>query len=295
MPKVSVIVTSRNSAGFLPRCVDSILAQTETGIEVLLVNDGSSGISAEWLARYEARDGRVRCIHKANGGLASMRNAGLAQAKGDYLLFVDGGDWLEPTLVADACAAAATHSTEQELWNRRKAKTIDIEKLERRRYLYRRDVIQAHQLGFLSSREIFAQETAFAAMYLLHTPKLVTLSAALYHRQDEATVADEQRPGFARQLITLGIRLADYAEQAGRLREVRRALPILFYRLAIQGLAGDASAEDAAWVVSNAKDNATLRSLLRGLFWGGPLRGRAFAWAWLRGRAEAALRLAGRK
>ncbi|MCL2589104.1 MAG: glycosyltransferase, partial [Oscillospiraceae bacterium] len=106
MPKVSVIVAVYNSAEFLPRCVDSILAQTETDIEVLLVDDGSPDNSAELMAAYAAQDPRVRCIHKENGGLASARNAGLAEAKGDYLLFVDGDDWFEPTLVADAWAAA---------------------------------------------------------------------------------------------------------------------------------------------------------------------------------------------
>jgi len=322
--------------------VDSILAQTETDIEVLLVNDGSPDNSAELMAQYEARDARVRSIHKANGGLASARNAGLAQAKGDYLLFVDSDDWFEPTLVADAWAAAEAHGAEQVLWNYRKTyedhvdppylplkgEVIDLAKLGLANYfyrywfpyvhgqeawskLYRRDVIVANQLTFSPSQEIFAEDTTFAAMYLLHTRKLVALDAAyVNYRQRDNSIMSSRKPGFARQLITLGIRLADYAQQVGRARELRRVLPILFYRLAVKGLASDPSAEDAAWVVLNTKDNATLRGLLRGLLWGGALpvyllrtgkgiltqlRARAFAWAWLRGHTGMALRLAGRR
>jgi len=322
--------------------VDSILAQTETDIEALLVNDGSQDNSAELMAGYAARDPRVRCVHKANGGLASARNAGLAEAKGDYLLFVDGDDWFEPTLVADAWAAAEAHGAEQVLWNYRKAypdradppclplraEVIDLDKLGLPAYfyrywfpyvhgqeawskLYRRDVVEANGLSFAPSREIFAEDTTFAAMYLLHTRKLVALDAAyVYYRQRDNSMMSGRKPGFARQLITLGLRYAAYAGQAGRSRELRNVLPVLFYRLATKGLAGDPSAEDAARALLEVKDNATLRGLLRGLLWGaalpvyllrtgkGPLtqlRGRAFAWAWLRGRTGAALRLAGRK
>jgi len=322
--------------------VDSILTQTETDIEVLLVNDGSPDNSAELMAGYEAQDARVRCIHKANGGLASARNAGLAQAKGDYLLFVDGDDWFESTLVADAWLAAETHGAEQVLWNYRKAysdrvdppylplkaEVIDLAKLGLPTYfyrywfpyvhgqeawskLYRRDVIRAKGLAFSPSHEIFAEDTCFAAMYLLHTCKLVVLDGAyVYYRQRDNSMMSGRKPGFARQLITLGIRLADYAEEVGRARELQPVLPILFYRLAVKGLASDPSAEDAAWVVCNTKDNATLRSLLRGLLWGAALpvyllrtgkglrtqlRARVFAWAWLRGHTKLALGLAGRQ
>jgi len=339
---VSVIVAVYNSAEFLPRCVDSILAQTESGIEVLLVNDGSTDNSAELMAAYAAQDPRVRCIHKANGGLASARNAGLALAKGKYLLFVDGDDWFEPALVADAWAAAEAHGAEQVVWNYRKAyssrvdppylrlraEVIDIAKLGLPAYfyrywfpyvhgqeawskLYRRDVIEANGLSFAPSQEIFAEDTAFAAMYLLHTRKLVALDAAYaYYRQRDNSMMSGRKPGFARQLITLGIRYADYAGRVGRARELRHVLPILLYRLAVKGLAGDPIAEDAARALLEAKGNATLRGLLRGLLWGAALpvymlrtgkgigtqlRGRAFAWAWLRGRTGMALRLAGRK
>jgi len=342
VPKVSVIVAIYNSEEFLPRCVDSILAQTESDIEILLVDDGSPDNSATLMAEYAKRDPRVRCVHKPNGGLASARNAGLALAAAEYLLFVDGDDWFEPALVADAWAAAQAHGADQVLWNYRKAyadhvdppylplraEVIDLDELGLPAYfyrywfpyvhgqeawskLYRRSVIEAAGLTFTSGREVFAEDTTFAAMYLLHARTLVALDGAyVYYRQRENSLMSGRKPGFARQLVTLAIRYADYAEKAGRGRELRYVLPMLLYRLSTKGLAGDPSAEDAAGVLLETGDSATLRGLLRSLLWGAALpayllrtgkglrtqlRARAFAWAWLHGRTGPALRLAGRK
>lgn len=342
MPKVSVIVAIYNSEEFLPQCVDSILAQTETDIEILLVDDGSPDHSAELMAAYAQSDPRIRCIHKENGGLASARNAGLAEARGDYLLFVDGDDWFAPTLVADAWGAAEAHQADQVLWNYVKAypdridppylpfhgEVIDLGQYGLPRYfyrywfpyvhgqeawskLYRRSVIEAHGLRFTPSREIFAEDTTFAAMYLMHTRTLVALDAAyVYYRQRGDGMMGSRKPHFARQLITLGTRLADYAEQAGRGRELRAILPMLFYRLAIKGLQGDPSREDAERTLLDTRENPTTRRLLRNLEWGTSLpayllhtgkgirtqiRARLFASAWLHGRTGIALWLAGRK
>ena len=92
--KISVIVPIYNMEKYLERCVDSILAQTYTNLEIILVDDGSSDLSPEICDRYAQADSRVKVVHKTNGGLSSARNAGLDIATGDYIGFVDSDDYI---------------------------------------------------------------------------------------------------------------------------------------------------------------------------------------------------------
>lgn len=107
-PLVSVIVPVYNALSYLPRCVDSILAQTYTHLEVLLVDDGSTDGSAECCDRY-ASDSRVRAIHKPNGGVSSARNVGIEQAQGHYISFCDSDDYLHPQMIEILVRAAEQH------------------------------------------------------------------------------------------------------------------------------------------------------------------------------------------
>ena len=95
----SVIVPIYKVEEYIERCIDSILAQTFTDFEVILVDDGSPDRCPEICDAYEKRDKRVRVIHKPNGGLVSARNAGIFAAKGDYITYVDGDDWIKPNLL----------------------------------------------------------------------------------------------------------------------------------------------------------------------------------------------------
>lgn len=92
---ISIIVPIYNVETYLSRCVDSILNQTITDIEVILVDDGSPDRCGEVCDQYEREDPRIRVIHKENGGLSDARNAGLEIAKGEYIAFVDSDDWLD--------------------------------------------------------------------------------------------------------------------------------------------------------------------------------------------------------
>lgn len=99
-PLVSVIVPVYNVAPYLERCIDSLIAQTWTQLEILLVDDGSNDESGSICDRYAEKDSRIRVIHKENGGLSSARNAGLDTATGAYIGFVDSDDWIEPDMYA---------------------------------------------------------------------------------------------------------------------------------------------------------------------------------------------------
>lgn len=100
MPKYSVIIPVYNCIPYLELCIDSILAQSIRDFELLLVDDGSTDGSGELCDRLSLRDPRIRVFHKPNGGAASARNMGIENAAGEYLLFIDSDDTIEPdTLV----------------------------------------------------------------------------------------------------------------------------------------------------------------------------------------------------
>ena len=93
---LSVIVPVYNCEKYLAECLDSIIAQTYTDIEIICVNDGSKDSSLDILNQYAQKDSRIIIVNKENGGLSSARNAGLKEAKGEYVAFVDGDDVLAP-------------------------------------------------------------------------------------------------------------------------------------------------------------------------------------------------------
>lgn len=103
----SIIVPVYNIKNYLPRCIESLLAQSDPDFEVILVDDGSADGSGALCDAYAARDGRFRVVHKANGGLSSARNAGLDAARGEYILFLDGDDYLALDAVQSLNAIAA--------------------------------------------------------------------------------------------------------------------------------------------------------------------------------------------
>lgn len=94
IPKISVIIPIYNAEYFLRRCIDSILAQTFSDFEILLIDDGSSDASGKICDEYAAKDNRVRAFHKKNSGPSAARNEGLDNATGQYVFFVDADDYL---------------------------------------------------------------------------------------------------------------------------------------------------------------------------------------------------------
>jgi hypothetical protein len=107
MTLCSIVVAAFNVERFLPTCIESLLAQSLTDIEILVVNDGSTDGTGEIAAGYAARDARVKVIDRPNGGLSAARNSGLDAAEGRYVAFLDGDDWAEPDLVEQLTGAAA--------------------------------------------------------------------------------------------------------------------------------------------------------------------------------------------
>ena len=91
---ISIIVPIYNVVDYLEKCINSIVCQTYKNIEIILVNDGSTDGSGELCDRFAHLDTRIIVIHKANGGVVEARNAGIEVARGKYIGFVDGDDWI---------------------------------------------------------------------------------------------------------------------------------------------------------------------------------------------------------
>ena len=111
-PKISVIVPVYNTEKYLHRCIDSILSQTFTDFELLLINDGSKDGSGAICDEYAAKDNRVRVFHKENCGVSSARNLGLDNVQGEWVLFVDSDDWMELTMLAKMYHAAIENNAD---------------------------------------------------------------------------------------------------------------------------------------------------------------------------------------
>lgn len=93
---VSVIIPVYNVEKYLSRCLDSVICQTYSDLEILLINDGSTDESGKICDEYAKKDRRIRVIHKKNGGVSSARNIGLRHATGEYVGFIDSDDYISP-------------------------------------------------------------------------------------------------------------------------------------------------------------------------------------------------------
>ena len=100
MAEVSIIVPVYQVEKYIRQCVDSILAQTFTDFELILVDDGSKDRSGQICDEYAGMDKRVKVIHQKNKGVAAARNHGIVCAEGSYICFVDADDWVEGTMIA---------------------------------------------------------------------------------------------------------------------------------------------------------------------------------------------------
>lgn len=95
---ISVIVPAYNIVDYLPRCLDSILNQTYSDLEVIVISDGSTDGTNEVIKKYAEKDSRIVPVFKDNSGVSDTRNRGLDIAKGEYIGFVDGDDYIEPDM-----------------------------------------------------------------------------------------------------------------------------------------------------------------------------------------------------
>ena len=95
---ISIILPIYKVENYLAKCIESLLEQTYKNIEIILVDDGSPDSCGKICDEYAAKDSRIKVIHQQNSGVAAARNAGLQEASGEYIGFVDPDDWVEPQM-----------------------------------------------------------------------------------------------------------------------------------------------------------------------------------------------------
>lgn len=93
--KVTIVVAIYNVEKYMDKCIESICQQSYKNLEIILVDDGSIDGSTKKCDTWSQRDERIRVVHKENGGVSTARNAGIGEASGELIVFVDGDDWLE--------------------------------------------------------------------------------------------------------------------------------------------------------------------------------------------------------
>lgn len=115
--KISLILPCYNVSEFLPKCLDSIVNQTYTNLEIICVNDGSTDNSIDILNEYKERDDRIIVVSQENMGLSGARNTGAKFATGDYIMYVDSDDWLSLETCEKAINEAIQNDADLVVWN----------------------------------------------------------------------------------------------------------------------------------------------------------------------------------
>ena len=211
MPAVSVIVPIYNGEKFIRQCVDSILAQTFDDWELILVDDGSTDRCAEICDEYAVADNRVIVIHGTNMGVSIARNIGLAAASGEYVAFCDGDDYFKENLLERTYAIAKEQNADVVSFNLKRlsqtgeqeveeSKALDVIDLGQNncfdflykvvtwqtkgwqacRSIFRRRIIEEHQIMFCDTCGNFAEDLGFTLEYLLYTSRIVFVDEYLY-------------------------------------------------------------------------------------------------------------------
>lgn len=239
---VTLVIPIYNMERYLPRCVDSILAQTSDDYEVVLVDDGSTDSSGALCDGYAARDPeRFRVVHKPNGGLSSSRNAGIDAARGEFVTFPDPDDWLEPDYVESFLTLQRQHRADLVCLGhyvdrdqgavpsggKREPMLLEAPECQRSvlmgpriqgfswNKLYRLDLIRTHGLRFPDGMGT-TEDLYFTYCYLAHCGRLYYApEKRIYHyyQRDNSTT----RSGFALEKMgTLRAYEAIIADCAGR-------------------------------------------------------------------------------
>lgn len=184
-PKISIIIPVYNVATFLSRCIDSVLAQTFSDWELILVDDGSPDSCGDICDNYAMKDKRIRVFHKPNGGVSSARNYGLDVASGDYICFVDADDTIDNNYLndlitnSDADLVMCGFRSSMGVHYLPKAEYISEDSLRERASeivrskaiyvpwikLLKRSIIEEHQLRFDTKLRL-GEDTTFVYLYL---------------------------------------------------------------------------------------------------------------------------------
>ncbi len=196
MPKLSIIIPVYNAAKYLSQCIDSVLAQTFTDFELILVNDGSTDESEKICLSYKEQDSRIKYIYKENGGAASARKTGLEYAEGEYIGWVDSDDWIEPEMFQVLYENAVVNKTDisacgvvQEYADRKNllvpdmndySKSIDLLLFSYCNKIIKKELFHTAEIAFPIGISEY-EDVAVTFKLLCNTRNICFVPAAFYH------------------------------------------------------------------------------------------------------------------
>lgn len=201
---VSIIVPIFNAKPYLSRCLDSILSQTYTDLDVVLIDDGSEDGSGEICESYAQKDFRIKVIHQSNQGVSCARQKGLDTAIGDYIIHVDPDDWIEPDEIESLYYEAIKENADMVIcdywYETRDEKQIVSEKPQELKSsslrkqiiclqlhgsccnkLIKRELIKQVNCGFYPSHITYCEDILFNVRLLVNELKIVYVPKAFYH------------------------------------------------------------------------------------------------------------------
>ena len=229
MPKISVIIPVYNGEKYLKECLDSILSQTMSDIEVICINDGSTDDSLKILSEYQNKDRRIKIINQSNQGQAVARNRAFATAEGRYIGYVDCDDWIPKDFYeklynaaektdADIAGCNIISVKENETKHMLKLKKQKVYQTTPDKYkafnvpklnyiwnkIYRRDFMQKHHIFFPEG--MFFEDILFTHQILDCCAKAVTVPDTVYfYRQNPNSTVNtmnETKAGQLKQALT---------------------------------------------------------------------------------------------
>ena len=207
-PLISIIVPVYNVERYLPRCIESILKQTYTNFELILVDDGTPDRSGIICDRYAEKDSRIKVIHKSNGGVSTARNAGIDAANGEWITFVDSDDWVSANYLMMLLKSAESEGSdlsvgvlERRHFNitaRSHKRVIDTQVLNDINILllfddliflgpwvklFSREIINRQNIRFRSGIAI-GEDAIFVVEYMTHCKRISMSDQPIYHYND---------------------------------------------------------------------------------------------------------------
>ncbi len=234
-PTVSVIVPVYKTERYLRRCVDSLLKQTFTDYEILLVDDGSPDRSGDICDEYASRDPRVRVFHKANGGVSSARNAGLEHARGQWIAFVDSDDRVEDDFLSPLAKCKGDEGIIRvghigEYPQRLRAHVPKKEGIIKSRELFAPGCFSSYSFDYFIQKSIidartirfpedvsYSEDREFITKCVLGTPFILQIRMTSYFYRDNSESATKKRRSFelCRDDLRVMEHVRDFVEKNG--------------------------------------------------------------------------------
>lgn len=269
MPTVSIIVPIYRVEAYLRPCVQSVLDQTFSDFELILVDDGSPDGCPALCDEFASLDPRIRVIHKKNGGAADARNAGLCVAEGSYIYFLDGDDKMDPNLL-ETVIPPMNQGADMVVFNYRElyqdGTTKDhffqgkgdffLEREEQRLdfltnifltykigwepwdRIFRRDLIEKYAIRFEEGRVNLAEDLYFCLCYCAHARTIRCIEDRLYSyvQRESSTMATQGYAINAQRYVTLAKAVLDYFRSSPDCGCFVEGFPTFFYRILAEQL-----------------------------------------------------------